>query len=225
MGQAIGDLLPAAVGVAVSPLPIVAVVLMLVTSRGHVNGPAFLAGWVVGILVAGAILLSVASGANANDSGQPADWVSWLKLALGLGLLLLAARQWRGRPQGEEEPATPSWMGALDAFTPPKATGAGIVLSALNPKNLLLIVAGAAAVARTGIPAGEQAVAWLVFTLVASLGVAAPVVIAVALGDRSREILDRLKDRLAHNNAIIMAVLMLVIGAKLIGDAISGLSV
>ena len=42
MGQAIGEVLPLAVGVALSPLPIVAVVLMLVTVRAKVNGPAFI---------------------------------------------------------------------------------------------------------------------------------------------------------------------------------------
>ena len=55
MGQAIGDLLPAAVGVAISPLPIVAVVLMLVSARGRANGPAFLIGWLVGVAGAGAV--------------------------------------------------------------------------------------------------------------------------------------------------------------------------
>jgi hypothetical protein len=88
----------------------------------------------------------------------------------------------------------------------------------------LLIVAGAAAVAQTGIPAGEQAGAWIVFTLVASIGVAAPVVIALALGERSRELLDRPKTSMAGNNAVITAVLLLVTGVKLIGDAIAGLS-
>jgi threonine/homoserine/homoserine lactone efflux protein len=105
-----------------------------------------------------------------------------------------------------------------------KAGGAGIVLSALNPKNLLLIVAGAAAIAQTGISAGQQTVALLVFTLIASVGVAIPVVIYYALGDRSTELLDRLKTWMARNNGVIMAVLLLVIGVKLIGDAISGLS-
>jgi hypothetical protein len=42
MGEAIGQLPPFAVGVAVSPMPIVAVVLMLVTPRARSNGPAFL---------------------------------------------------------------------------------------------------------------------------------------------------------------------------------------
>lgn len=115
-------------------------------------------------------------------------------------------------------------MGALDTFTPAKAGGAGVVLSALNPKNLLLAVAGAAAIAGTGISGGQQAVAWVIFILVASIGVAAPVVISFALGARSREILDRLKDWMAHNNAAIMATLLLIIGVKLIGDAIAGFS-
>ncbi len=224
MGQAVGDMLPAAVGVAISPLPIVAVVLMLVSARGRANGPAFLIGWVAGVAGAGALLLLIASGAGAHDEGQPADWVSWLKLLLGLSLLLLAAKQWRGRPHDGVEAPTPTWMGALDAFKPPKAAGVGIVLSALNPKNLLLIVAGMASIAQTGIPANEQAIALLVFTLIASIGVAIPVVIYFALGERSFDLLRRMKTWMAHNNAVIMAVLLLVIGVKLIGDAISGLA-
>jgi threonine/homoserine/homoserine lactone efflux protein len=183
MGQAIGDMLPAAVGIAISPIPIVAVVLMLVSPRGRANGPAFLVGWVAGVAGACAVLLVIASAVGAQEDGHPEDWVSWLKLVLGIGLLLLAAKQWRGRPHGEEEPATPKWMGTLDDFTPAKAAGAGVVLSALNPKNLLLIVAGMAAVAQAGIPADEEAIAVVVFTLIASVGAAVPVVIYFVMCD------------------------------------------
>lgn len=224
MGQAIGEMLPMAVGVAISPLPIIAVVLMLVSARGRTNGPAFLAGWLVGVLGAGAILLAVAGGTDATDDGQPAGWVSWLELLLGLALVRMAAKQWRGRPHGDEEPVTPKWMGALDAFTPVKAAGAGVVLSALNPKNLLLIVAGMAAITQTGASAGEEVVALIVFAVIAAVGVATPVVIYLAMGDRAPELLDRLKTWLARSNGVIMAVLLLVIGVKLIGTAISGLS-
>ena len=84
MGQAIGDMLPAAVGVAISPIPIIAVVLMLVSPRGRVNGPAYLVGQLVGVAAAGAIVLLIAGGVGGGDGGEPADWVSWLKLALGL---------------------------------------------------------------------------------------------------------------------------------------------
>jgi threonine/homoserine/homoserine lactone efflux protein len=115
-------------------------------------------------------------------------------------------------------------MGAIDGFNAPKALGAGIVLSAANPKNLLLAVAAAAAIVQTDIPGGEQAVAYAVFALIGTVGVAVPVVIYFALGDRAGPILERLKAWLAQNNGVIMAVLLLIIGAKLIGDAIAGFS-
>jgi threonine/homoserine/homoserine lactone efflux protein len=224
VGQAIGEFLPSAVGVAISPLPIIAVVLMLVTPRGRVNGTLFVVGWCVGLAIVGAIVLAVAGGVGATDSSGPATWVDVLFLLLGLLLILVSARQWRGRPHRDDEPPTPKWMGALDSFTPVKAGGAGVVLSALNPKNLLLTIAGAAAIAETGISSRQQAGAYVVFVVIASIGVAAPVAISLALGDRSRPILDGLKIWLARNNAVIMAVLMLIIGVKLIGNAISGFS-
>ena len=137
MGAAIGQVLPTAVGVALSPLPIVAVVLMLVSARGRANGPAFVVGWLVGLAIVGAIVLSIASAVGATDHSKPAAWVSALKLALGVLLLLLGLRQWRGRPQDGEEVPAPKWMGALETFTPVKAFGAGGLLSGVNPKNLL----------------------------------------------------------------------------------------
>ena len=125
MGQAIGQVLPLAVGVALSPVPIIAVILMLVTPRARSNGPAFVLGWLVGLAVVGTVVLLVAEPTGASQNGEPATWVNVLKLVLGLLAWLIALRQWRGRPRGEEEPVTPKWMGAIEGFTPPKAAGAG----------------------------------------------------------------------------------------------------
>ena len=105
-GQAIGQILSFGVGVAVSPLPIIAVVLMLATPKGRTNGPAFLTEWVLGIAVLGTIVLLIASGASASEHGSPATWVSIVKIFLGVLLWLLAVRQWRGRPRGGREPRT-----------------------------------------------------------------------------------------------------------------------
>jgi hypothetical protein len=98
MGEAIGDFLPAAVGVAISPLPIVAVVLMLAAARGRATGPAFLVGWLVGVAGVGVVVLVLASGADASDHGEQAVWVDWLKLVVGLLLLAVSIRQWRAAP-------------------------------------------------------------------------------------------------------------------------------
>ncbi len=223
MGAAVGQILPLAVGVALSPLPIIAVILMLVTARARVNGPAFIVGWLVGLAIVGAVVLAIAGPTGASSGGQPAVWVSILKLLLGIGSLLIALRQWRGRPRGEDDPPAPKWMGAVEAFTPLKATGAGALLSGLNPKNLLLAVSAAASIAATGVSGGQQVVAYAIFAIIGTIGVAIPVVIYFAMGDRAGPLLEKLKQWMAHNNAVIMAVLMLVIGAKLIGDGLAGL--
>jgi hypothetical protein len=224
MGQAIGGSLALAVGIALSPIPIIAVVLMLTTPRARANGPAFVLGWLLGLGVVGAIVLAVAGPADASSSGAPATWVSWLKIILGAGLLLIAARQFRGRPHGEDQAPMPKWMGAIENFKPAAALGTGVLLAGANPKNLILAVAGAAAIAQTGIAGAQQAIAYLIFAVIATLGVGAPVVIYFAMGERSQELLSKLKNWMGQHNAVIMSVLCLIIGAKLIGDAISALT-
>lgn len=223
MGAAIGGTLPLALGVALSPIPIIAVVLMLTTQRARVNGTVFITGWLAGLAVAGAIALSIAGPADASSSGAPATWVSWLKVVLGAALLLVAALQFRSRPRNGDRVELPKWMGRVDELKPLPAAGLG-VLAGLNPKNLLLVAAAAAAIAQTGISGGEQAIAYLVFALVGTLGVGTPVGIYFAMGARSEKPLSELKDWMAQNNAVIMAVICLIIGVKLIGDAIGGLT-
>lgn len=224
MGKAIGGSLPLAVGIALSPVPIIAVVLMLTSRKAKVNGPAFILGWLIGLGIVGAIALALAGTGGASKSGSPAAWVSWVKIALGVLLLLVAVRQFRTRPHGDEEPQMPKWMATIDNTTPPAALGLAAVLSGANPKNLLLAVGGAAAIAQTGIPGGQQAIAYLIFALIGTLGVGIPVVIYFAMGKRSEKLLAGLKDWMSAHDAVIMTVLCLIIAAKLIGDAISSLA-
>jgi hypothetical protein len=139
-------------------------------------------------------------------------------------LLLVAARVFRSRPHGDEQPQMPKWMATIDKTTPLAALGLGAAMSGANPKNLVLAVGGAAAIAQTGIPGGQQAIAYLVFALVGTLGVGIPVIIYFAMGTRSDKLLAGLKDWMSAHNAAITAVLCLIIAAKLIGDGISGLA-
>jgi threonine/homoserine/homoserine lactone efflux protein len=224
MGDAIGQVLSLGVGVALSPVPIIAVVLMLGTPRARGNGPAFVLGWVTGLAVVGTVILLASSGADASDEASPADWVGVLKIVLGALLVLVAAKTWRGRPRPGEEAELPKWMRTIDGFTPGRSLAMGALLSGINPKNLLLTVGAAAAIAQTGVGAGDQAVALAVFIAIGTLGPGIPVAIYFVMGERATKLLDELKGWMGAHNAAIMAVLCLVIGAKLIGDGISGLS-
>ncbi len=219
----IGQILPFAIGVAIVPIPIIAMVLMLGTPRAQRTGPAFAIGWLAGLAIVGGVTLVIATGNATDDSGEPATWVTVLKLVLGVGFLFLAARTWRNRPRTGEETEMPAWMARIDTFTPVKALGAGAVLAAANPKNLALVIAAATTIAEAGLSGGQETVALVFFILIASVAVLTPLVIYVAMGDRATGILDGIKAWMAANNATIMIVLFIVLGAVLIGNAIAEL--
>jgi threonine/homoserine/homoserine lactone efflux protein len=146
--------------------------------------------------------------------------VSWTKIVIGVLLLLVGIRQWRGR---NGPTATPKWMTAIDDFTPVKALGLGFLLSAVNPKNLLMGAAAGVAIGSAGLSVGGEVVAIAVFTVIAASTVAVPVVAYLFAKQRMRGPLDALKAWLQDNNATVMAVLLLVIGVVLIGKGVGRL--
>jgi hypothetical protein len=224
VGRAISEVLPFAVGVAISPVPIIAVILVLFSARARANGPAFLAGWVAGLAVVCTVVYSIADAGDVSTDAGASDATSWVKLALGLVLLLAAARRWRHRPApGANEPM-PRWMAAIDGFTPGRAFAIGAMLSAVNPKNLVLTIGAAANVAQAGVSATDAAVALGVFVVLASLGIAVPVLLSLSGGERVAHVLDGWKAWLSAHNAAVMAVLLLVFGVVLVSQGLRGLT-
>ncbi len=224
MGQAIGEVLVFALGVAISPIPIIAIILMLLSRRAGANSAAFLVGWVVGVTGAAVVLLAVSGSLSPGSSGSPSHSSSVIKLLLGLALLGLALRNFAKRPKAGEEPEMPAWLSQIDDLTPPKAAGLAVLLSAVNPKNLLLIAGAMVAVSQYHLSVGDEAVVLAVFVVIAISTVAAPVVLYRAGGDKAQHLLDSMKAWLTTNNATVMAVLLLVMGVVLLGKGISGLS-
>lgn len=222
LGDAIGDLLPSAVGVALSPVPIVAVILMLGTPRARSNGPALALGWIGGLVAVTVLVLLVAGDADSSDG--PGTAVSVVTLLFGLVLLLVAAKQWQARPRGDAEPSMPDWMAAIDEFTSARAFGLGVLLSAVNPKNLALAVATGAGLAQAGLSTGGDVVGVVVFAAIGSLTVAGPVLAYLVAGGRTERVLGDVKRFMVDHNAVIMAVVCLVLAAKLIGTGIGGLT-
>lgn len=223
LAQTIGDVLSFAVAISVSPIPIVGVVLMLATPRGKTNGPAFLLGWVVGLALVSWLVVFVVGSAATDDGSGPATWVLLVQLVLGIVLVALAGKQFVGRPRGEDEPELPSWMTAVDAFSAGKSIGLGFALAAINPKNLLLVLGAAATIAQAGLGDGDDLVAIGAFVVIATIGPVLPVGVFYFGGEKAPQILGDLKTWLARNNAVIMAVIILLIGVKLIGQGVAGL--
>jgi threonine/homoserine/homoserine lactone efflux protein len=221
--QAIGSMLPAAIAVALSPIPIIGVVLVLGTPRARTSGPAFALGWIAGLTTVAVAVILVAGGSSDPDSSASTG-VNWLEVGLGVLFLMMAARQWRSRPKDGQPSELPKWMASVDRVTPPKAFGLGVALSAANPKNLALTMAAAASIAQAGLSTADETIAVAVFVVIGSLTVAGAVVVALLAPTRSTAALASLKQFMSDHNAVIMMVVLLILGAKLVGDGMGGLA-
>jgi threonine/homoserine/homoserine lactone efflux protein len=217
MGSAIGASLSSAVGVAISPLPLIVLILMLSTPGGRSNGIAFTVGWLLTLAVVGTLMLLV--GGGASSGGEPATWRWWLKLGVGVLFGLLAVKQWQGRPRPGHPATPPKWMAAVDKFTPVKAAGAAALLSGANPKNLALTIAGVASISEATADRGDQAVALAVFVVIASLCVLVPLGVYLLGGDKAAATLDGWKSWMSQHDAAIMVAVLAVLAAKYVGDA------
>src|SRR5947209_8717009 len=123
MGQGISEVLPFAIGIAISPVPIIAVILILFSERARVNGPAFLAGWVVGLAAVSTVVYLISDAANASTDTTSSDSISWGKIALGVVLLGMARRNWAKRAKPGQPTELPRWMATVETITPGRALG------------------------------------------------------------------------------------------------------
>lgn len=219
LGGAIGSLLPSALAVALSPIPIVAIVVILGAAHARTAGPAFAVGWIAGLAAVSIIVVLVlGGGGDAEETG-----VNWFKVAIGLVFWAMAAQQWQKRPKPGEDPKMPSWMAGIDSASPTRAALLGVTLSAANPKNLALTLAASASIAEAELTATDTAIAVVAFVAIGSATVAGAVLFYLAAPTAAAQPLAPIKQFMSDNNAVIMMVVLLLLGAKLLGDGLAGI--
>ena len=222
MGSIVGEILPLAVGIAISPVPIIAAILMLLSPKAKGTSVGFLVGWLVGIITAIVIFTLLSSVLSQADDG-PSTVAGVIKIVLGALLLLMAVKQWRSRPAKGETATLPKWMTAIDSMTPAKGLVLGFLLSAVNPKNLLMAASAGLVIGGAAVSLGETIAVIAIFTVIAGSTVLVPVIAYLAASAKMAAPLGRLREWLVDNNATIMAVLLLIIGVAVIGKGIGSL--
>ncbi len=220
MTEVTGEILPLAVGIAVSPIPIIAAILMLLSPRAKGTSLGFLIGWLAGIVVA-IVLFTLLSSVIPQDTGGPSPVAGVIKIILGVLLLFLAIKQWRTRPAEGEHASMPKWMSAIDSMTAGRAVALGFLLAAVNPKNLLMAISAGVIVGGAGLTVSQMTVVIIVYVLLAASTVLIPVIGYLIASTRLAGPLDKLRVWLVDNNAVIMAVLLLVIGVSVIGKGVA----
>jgi hypothetical protein len=222
VGHVLGDLLPLGLGIAISPMPVSAVIVLLLSERRQLTSIGFLLGWIagVGLLTALWTWLSGLLPRTRFDRSEPL--FAAIEIVLGLVLLVVSIRQWTASvPEGA--PAVPRWVAAIETIKPWEGLGIGAVYAAFRPKNLVLATAAGLVISSGRISFAESVVALAVFTAVASATLALPIIAWFAQVKGIRKLLGRLRERLVTSMHVITGTALLLLGVVLIGMGIAQL--
>jgi threonine/homoserine/homoserine lactone efflux protein len=208
-----GTLLPFALGIAINPASIVAAILLLTSNQGAAKGLAYLAGWLLGLmtLTSGILLVMMSRGITTT---QVAVWI--IPLA-GIILLIMAYNQWRQRPPPDAEVIPFEWMRSMPRVTSSMALGAGLFFGLFSVKNLLLTAAAAVVIREAGLELYQSITMLAIFVALATLGIAAPVYVALTQNSRAKAILIDWEYRLSIHNVTITCIVLVIIAVQLLG--------
>lgn len=219
LGSVLTTLVPLALVVSISPLSIIPAVLVLQTPRPRPTGLAFLGSWLFGLCALTAIF---ASSSDALDGlrKSPPTWASWLRVVLGVALIAFGVYRWLTR-KGHSE--SPKWMRAFATMTPSRAALTGLLLVVVRLEVLTMCALAGLAIGSSGLARPDEWTAAVIFIVVAASSVALPVLAYVGAGSRLDASMTSLKLWMEKNNAALLAVIFVLIGAMVFHNGIKAL--
>lgn len=218
MRHVLTDIVPLALGIAITPLAVLAILLILLSHGGLRTATAFLVGWTLTLTaVIGGIAISGIGRGGVHGRG-----VDIAEVVIGSALIVVAAIEWRRRPRAGTLEAPPAWMARLDALAPGRAMALGALL-ALNPKDLALTVAAGAKLGGAGLSAAQAGVVVAVFVVIATLGVAVPIILRAVMGERATPPLARARDEIERRGRVLGAIVVGIIGLVVLAQGVRGL--
>lgn len=209
-------MLPAALGIAVSPIPIAATILMLMGTHARSNGVLFLLGWMVGLAILSVVVFVLGAPVEVVESVSGPDY---LRLTIGILLLIFAIYRWHRRIKPGQKAKTPKWMLALEHARGYVAFGLGVALVCINPKEIALTFDGVIDIVRANITPEQQLLLVVLFIAIASMSIVLPVVYYCVAGQSAKKHLLSWKKWLIRHNDVIIVLILLAFGVKLIVEA------
>ena len=177
----LGQLLPLALVVAMSPLTIIpAIVLVLQSDRARFTGLAFMSGWLLGLAATTAVFVQLPRLLDGLNRPAP-TWAAWVRIAVGIALIAFGVWRWLTRHQVTRQPA---WLNRLSRLTPVGAGAAAVGLILVNPKVLVMNAAAGLVIGTASLGIAGVWVAVVYYTVIAGSSVLLPILAYAIAGDR-----------------------------------------
>ena len=216
----LGQLIPLALVVAMSPVTIIpAIVLVLQSDRARRTGLAFMSGWLFGLGATTAVFVQVPRLVDGLNRPAPA-WAAWVRIGAGVLLLALGVWRWLTRRQVTRQP---QWLNRLGRLSPVGAGAIAVGLILVNPKVLLMNAAAGLVIGTASLGEPGTWLAVVYYTAIAGSSVLIPILGYAIAGRRVDHQLERLKQWMERQHAVLMAGFLVVIGLLLIFTGIGAL--
>lgn len=200
------NLLLIALVLAMSPMPVLASVLLLTTDHGRPKAAALAAGWFSALAVIGAATILLSGKITVHPSSTSGTVSAVVDVALGVLCVAYALRVRRRAAAGTDD--TPGWVGRLDRMPPLAAFALGAFLP-----PYVVVFAGANEIIRQDTTDTARAVATAVFVVIGSLGALLPVLASAGAQGDAR--IERWRTWLMAHWQTVLSWLLLVAGVYL----------
>lgn len=205
MGPVIFKILPLALGT-IAPTMIGLVVLFLSNERGLVNACAFILGKYIVYVLWGLVSLHLADFISSTSSARPSTITEVFFLIFGLLLLILAVHNFFGEDDPDAPP--PKFMAILDQLGPVKLFGLGIAISLMQPRFILLILAGASIIEETNLLTTESIISIFVLALLMVWTMFIPIIVFLVMGKHRAAAMKSMRTWLIVHQHMINGVVM-----------------
>lgn len=222
MASEFGDVFIAAIAAAISPVPIIAAILILFSAHARRNGLLYLLGWVIGMLICIGVVLVLPEDLNFHRGGALATASASARIFIGLLFVVAAAAVWLRRPKTGAEHPLPAWTNRIEGLSGLKALLLAVGLAVINPKNLALAFSTIVSIAEAGALPRQARLALALFVVIGSATIAVPVFYRLVAGKQADRQLQTWKEWLTYNNATVVCVVLLMMGVMIIGKGVGG---
>ncbi|MEY2226388.1 GAP family protein [Streptomyces sp. BF23-19] len=208
------DLMLIALAIALYPLPMMAFILVVSSTRGVWKGLAFLLAWLANLVAVIAIVLALTGGQPPSPRSPPGLAALAAKLAIGVGLVVYGARRYR-RMKGKA---------AQDATAEPSRVEVGSVWAAAGLAVLIqpwgMVAAGATTVIEADTSHATTFIALFGFCLLASSGLLAAELYMVFAPEAAQDRLLRMRAWMEGHKDEAIVFVCLLLGLWLTGQSI-----
>ncbi|MFE6977075.1 GAP family protein [Streptomyces sp. NPDC057682] len=218
MWTALGDALPLATGLALSPLAVITGVVLLLGDRGRTKTAMFGLGWFVAIYAVAALALWVVEAAEDTAAQETADGVDIVQLAFAVLFLALAYLIWRKRPSSGEPVPQSRLLARLNNIGIPGSFVLGLAQGVVLIQALPLSLGAGARLGEAGLEGTDAVVSLLIFSLVATAGVLVPLAVALVAGERLTTPLRNTRQWLEENMAAVTITILVILSGYFMGQ-------